>query len=213
MSFLLVPDDERDLVRKLCGEFGLQLLLSDLAPGGKPSLARDPLAALPRRLPRSFHDPMKLMFWCPEIGPICTHGDSTPPDNAQALVARELTRQAAGNRFKDVIDAERTPMIMLARSGFVSENCIAPGELQGMLIPVRRQPPELIQLRRRIVYWLKRRARKIDPFDYCSNPGVPRPENPRLSWVWAQPHSWKWIDNSGEVWHSCAGRLVDDRPG
>jgi hypothetical protein len=51
MHLLALPEDEQEIVRYLCEEQGLQLLLSDLVEDGVPQVADDPLRALLPDLP------------------------------------------------------------------------------------------------------------------------------------------------------------------
>jgi hypothetical protein len=51
MHLLALPEDEQEIIRHLCEEEGLQLLLSDLLEDGSPRVAADPLRALVPELP------------------------------------------------------------------------------------------------------------------------------------------------------------------
>ncbi len=109
MSFLLLPEDERPFITFLCEELGLRLLLDDLASGGVARVATDPLRAVPAELP--FGIGRTLIFWASSLGPVRTMADAPHPKDAADRVARALTAQAAGARFPDVIDFERTPVL------------------------------------------------------------------------------------------------------
>jgi hypothetical protein len=51
MHLLALPEDEQQIIRHLCEQEGLQLLLSDLLEQGSPRVAADPLHALLPDLP------------------------------------------------------------------------------------------------------------------------------------------------------------------
>lgn len=200
MSHLLAPGDERDLAAFLCETLGAELLLSDLATAGKPHLADDAPAALPKALPgpAAFGDRAvrTLIFWLPRVGPIRTLTDAPPPQASRDSVARHLSAAAAGSRAGDLIDLERTPVLILNRSKALSPKRLAPGRLAAMPLPTAALPPEVRAAHARACRWLTARALKVDPFDYCPEVQHRRPKFR----CWIQPEALRMVQGGAEIW-------------
>jgi hypothetical protein len=217
MSFLLFPPDEIELVRYLCIDLDLALLLSDVTDGGVPRIAPLPLAAVPDKLlweplPRAPGrplstppDPLTFLFWCPSLGPVRTFVDAPEPTEAIDRVAAQLTREAKGPSYANAIDLTRTPVIRWQRARF-QRACLqngrrlVPGLLQAMPVKLRDTPPEVLKLHRKIERWLKKRGEKLNPFGHCSQTLVPQPRNLNPFWVWVHPHAMEWVRGGGEIW-------------
>jgi hypothetical protein len=201
VSHLLVTDDERDLAAFLCGELGAKLLLEDVATGGEPNVADDPLSALPSALPSpaifGSKDVHSLIFWLAGVGPIKTLGNAPPATDPRDRVARRLTQDAAGARFADVIDLERTPVLTLTRSHWHAQNRLAPGNLGATTL---RTMPTAKRLYCRALRWLKKRGVKLDPFAHCEEVRDRRPQRLGPLWVWAQPNAKTLVDEGIEIW-------------
>jgi hypothetical protein len=203
MSDLLTTDDERDLVAFLCGELGAKLLLTDVAAGGEPSIAADPLAALPATLPGpavfGSKEVRTVIFWLAACGPIKTLRDAPAPSSAKEQVARILTRDHAAGQFDDVIDLERTPVLLLSRSHWHGRNRLAPGTLgpsassRNLREDVKRAS---LMARRR----LQKRGVKTDPFTHCPEVKDRRPARLGPLWVWVQPHAMALVKQGIEIW-------------
>jgi hypothetical protein len=201
MSHLLVTDDERDLAAFLCGELGAKLLLEDVAIGGEPNVADDPLSALPPELPSpatyGSKEVRSLIFWLANVGPIKTLGNAPATTNAKDRVARLLTRDAAAGRFADVVDIERTPVLTLTRSHWQAPNRLAPGNLGATML---RHMPPVKHRYCRTLRWLKKRGVKLDPFVHCAEVRDRRPQRLGPLWVWAQPNAKKLVEQGIEIW-------------
>jgi hypothetical protein len=201
VSHLLVTDDEWDLAAFLCGELGAKLLLEDVATGGEPKVANDPLSALPSGLPSpatyGSKEVHSFIFWLADVGPVKTLGNAPPATNARDRVARHLTRDAAAGRFADVIDLERTPALTLTRSHWHAHNRLAPGNLGATML---QNLPAVKRLHSRALRWLKKRGVKMDPFAHCGEVSDRRPERLGPLWVWAQPNAKKLVEQGIEIW-------------
>jgi hypothetical protein len=201
VSHLLVTDDERELAAFLCGELGAKLLLEDVATGGEPKVANDPLSALPSELPHAASYGSKeirsLIFWLADVGPVKTLRNAPPATDPRDRVARLLTRDAAAERFADVIDLERTPALILTRSHWHAQNRLAPGNLGATTL---RTVPTVKRLYCRALRWLKKRGVKLDPFAHCAEVRDRRPERLGPLWVWAQPNAKMLVEQGIEIW-------------
>lgn len=203
VNFLLLPQDERDLTSYLCSELGARLLLSDIAPSGEAQVADDPLRALPPDLPGpaklGSREIYYLSFWLPEHGAIRTMRDAPEATDPRDIVSRGLTREAS-DKYLDVIDSERTPMLWLCRSMRMSNHRLAPGTL-GMY---RLAPPELAgtvpRTHAKAIRWLKRRGVKLDPFLHCPEVADRRPARLGPLWVCVQPHAQLLVQQGLEIW-------------
>ena len=204
MSYLLLPEDERELVEYLCYEIGLSLLLSDVAPNGIPSVARNPTAVLPSELPDRVQvgkaQVAYFIFWCPSICPVHTIAQKSATTDPKDRVSEFLTRNNAGGRYPDVIDLSATPVIRYRRCYWQTTNRLVPGVLQAMPIRIPETPNEVLQLYRKVERWLRKRGTKLNPFEHCLDTPVPQPRNLNGFWVWAQPHALEWVRNNGEIW-------------
>jgi hypothetical protein len=204
MSHLLEPGDERDLTAFLCETLGAKLLLSDVTTAGEPHIAADALAALPQTLPGPAFvgdiSVRSLVFWLPFAGPIRTMVDAPPPETPHDHVARLLSRQAAGERAPDLIDLERTPVLMLTRSKALGSNRLAPGELAAMPIRKAALPAEVRAVHSKVRRWLVARAIKVDPFDYCPEVRSRRPKSLGPLGCWVQPEAWRQVQAGAEIW-------------
>lgn len=203
MSFLLVPQDERDLTTYLCNEVGARLLLSDIAPSRAAQVAEDPLQALPPDLPaaatpgsRSIHD---LLFWLPEHGAIRTMRDAPEAADPRDVISRRLTRESS-DRYLDVIDTTRTPLLRLRRSTRISGNRLKPGVLGLAPLDTPELQETVARTHAKVVRWLKRRGTKIDPFLHCPEVADRRPIRLGPLWVWVQPHAGVLVGKGVEIW-------------
>ena len=204
MSYLHVTNDERELAAFLCGELGAKLLLTDVAAAGEPRIADDPLSALPSELPaaavfgsREVHT---FIFWLPAIGPVTTLRDAPPASDARGRVARRLSREAAGEQFADLIDLDRTPVLMFSRSHWHAQNRLAPGNLGSMPTRSAVIPPEVKRVHSRAQRWLRKRGVRIDPFAHCAEVKDRRPRHLGPLWVWVQPHAMTLVKQGAEIW-------------
>jgi len=205
VKYLMLPEDEADMTEYLCGELGLVLLLSDRTTNGQPAVAKDPLKALipelplyPRRLePRGVY---YYLFWCPLEGPIRTLGEAPEPTDAVGRVGLLLTKDAAGGEWGDIIDHERTPLLTYRRCSLHDNGDLIPGALGSMPVPVKATLPGVRRLHGRAERWLRRSGERVNPFDYCDDPGFPRPDDPARWWVWARPHALERLRAGGAIW-------------
>lgn len=207
VSFLLLPQDELELVEKLTGEFSLTLLASDLAPGGKPNIVASPLDALPDDLALPVRPgkepsaPAIFLFWCSGIGPIQMRDDSAPSDDPVDRVADLLTREATDD-WRDLIDLSRTPVIRFHRSAWHDDDRtrMKPALLQAMPVPVKKHPVQVSSLHAAIEKWMKTRGERLDPFDYCTELPIEPPRSRSRFGVWAWPQACGWVREGGEIW-------------
>ena len=218
MKLLALPDDEREIVQYLCFDEGLKLLVDRLDEEGRPSIARDPVAMVPPELPSArrlmaavtpgvgvtdpnYRDVWKFTFWAEHLGPIRTLGDAPPPQDAVDRVGLQLNRERT-NRWRDLIDPTRTPLIGLRRTSWhVSEDCLIAGALTTMAVRTRELPPDVRRLYSSIERHLKRHGERLDPFETCAvYPGPRRdPNRSRGWWMWALPHALAWIEAGGQA--------------
>lgn len=203
MSFLLAPQDERDLTAYLCNEVGARLLLSDLAPSGEAQVAEDPLRALPPELPppptpgsRSIY---QLLFWLPEHGAIRTMRDAPEAVDPRDVVSRRLTRESS-DRYLDVIDTGRTPLLQLRRSLRISGSRLQPGALGLAALDTPELQQRAARTHAKVVRWLKRSGTRIDPFLHCPEVVDRRPSRLGPLWVWVQPHAGVLVEKGVEIW-------------
>lgn len=204
MSFLLTPEDERELAVYLRDEMGARLLLSDIAPHAEPQIAVDPLQALPVELP-PWPRPesgavYELLFWLSSCGQIKTMRDAPETATAQDKVTRYLMQDAASDNFKDVIDISRTPVLLLHRSKIWAPNRLVPGSLSTMAVKASALPQNVKSAHTRVTRWLKNRGAKIDPFLHCPEVKERRPVNLGPLWVWAQPYATELVEQGIEIW-------------
>jgi hypothetical protein len=207
VSHLLLPQDERELTEFLCVEVGAKLLLTDVTRAGEPTVAADPLGALPSHLPVAaipgVRQIIELLFWLPDCGPVAAMCDAPEPRGAHSRVARLLSREAAdveGIAYENLIDLERTPVLSLIRTHWHTPARLAPGQLTSMPIP-KASLPECVRVAySRAERWLKGRGQKLDPFDHCPQVKERRPRRLGPLGVWAQPHALAQVRSGIEVW-------------
>lgn len=186
VNWLLLPDDEDELVAYVSGELGLVLVGEGWDRDG---------------LPRQFGtQPSEVVWWASDIGPIQRMGDAPPPKDAKDAVLVRLNQEADPERWKDLLDARRTPVIRFHRSNWNRNGCLNPGLLQAMSIPLKEQPKELIRLLRQTERWLKSDGEKVNPFRHTIRTPVPEPERLGALTAWARPHALAWIRDGGKVW-------------
>jgi hypothetical protein len=218
MHLLALPKDEQEIIRHLCEEEGLQLLLSDLLHEDSPQVAADPLDALDPDLPSmkrllaavksgaaasdpARHQVWEYLLWARSLGPIRTLADAPAAQDARDRVALQLTREAT-EQWRDLIDLSRTPVIGLRRTGWHHrEDCLIAGALTTMRTRVRDLPREVASLHSRVERHLQRRSRRLDPFDTCRVYTGPRldPRQTRGWWMWAMPQAQAWLAAGGQA--------------
>jgi hypothetical protein len=218
MHLLALPEDEQQIIRHLCEDEGLQLLLSDLVEEGSPPVAADPLAALVPDLPSrkrrraavtpgvGVTDPTcqevwEHLLWASSLGPVRTLADAPAARDAVDRVALQLNREAT-EQWPDLIDLSRTPVIGLRRTSWHHrEDCLIAGALTTMRVRVRDLPREVASLHSRVERHLKRSSQRVDPFKTCQVHRGPRldPRQTRGWWMWAMPHAQAWLANGGQA--------------
>jgi hypothetical protein len=197
MHLLVLPEDEQEIVRYLCEEEGLQLLMSDLVEDGAPQVAEDPLRALVPDLPSrkrfgaaaapgvgvtdpTYREVWEYLLWARLLGPVRTLADAPVAQDAIGRVALRLNCDAT-ERWRDLIDLTRTPVIGLRRTGWHHrENCLIAGGLTTMRVRVRDLPREVASLHSRVERYLKRHSQRLDPFETCHLYRGPRRDSTRL---------------------------------
>jgi hypothetical protein len=203
MHLLALPEDEQEIIRHLCEEEGLQLLVSDLLEEGSPRVAADPLDALASDLPSrkrllaavksgspatdpARHQVWEYLLWARSLGPIRTLADA-PARDAVDRVALQLNREAT-EQWRDLIDLTRTPVIALRRTGWHHrEDCLIAGALTTMRVRVRDLPREVAVLHSRVERHLKRHSQRLDP------------RQTRGWWMWAMPQAQAWLAAGGQA--------------
>ena len=218
MHLLALSEDEEEIVRYLCEEEGLQLLLSDLVEDGLPQVADDPLRALVPDLPSgkrlmaavvpgvgvtdpTYREVWEYLLWARSPGPIRTLRDAPVARDAVGRVARHLNREVT-ERWRDLIDLSRTPVIGLRRTRWHhSEDCLIAGGLTAMRVRVRDLPREVASLHSRVERYLKRHSQRLDPFETCQVYRGPRrdPNRSRGWWMWAMPQAQSWLAAGGQA--------------
>jgi hypothetical protein len=198
MSYLLLPEDEREMVRYLCDDLGWTLV-TGAVERGRPIAFPDPNVVLSADLPvAGDHATGPLwvfVFWSPEWGPAIAVRDAPEPKDLVRRVLRSVHRRNSGV-LDTVIDPHASPVAFYQRChwGDHPEGSLAVGFLRGMDRPRADWPPELRRAVGRAERWLKRGAVKIDPFDYVDGPGV----IPNVV-TWARPAAWSWIARGGRI--------------
>lgn len=191
MNWLLLPNDEQPLVEFLTGDLGLEMFG---APLGEDE--RLPGPPDPDRQERK-----NLVFWASSVGPIKRLGDAPKPTDPVEAVLLQRNREVNPDGWRDLVDLARTPVIRFGRSNWNRNGCLNPGLLEGMTIPIKNQPPDLLALRRKAERWLKSDGAQVNPFEHCTKAQKP-PKVKTLNafWVWARPAALRWIEGGGEVW-------------
>jgi hypothetical protein len=126
--------------------------------------------------------------------------DAPPPQTPHDRVALFLSAQAAGDRAPDLIDLERTPVLMLNRSKALGSNRLAPGGLAAMPILMAALPAEVRAVHSKARRWLMAGAVKVDPFDYYAEIQSRRPKSLGPLWCWVQPEAWRVVQAGAEIW-------------
>lgn len=208
MSYLLLPDDERELVGYLVNVRGMHLLLNDVLDGDwrggrAPHLATNALEAIPRQLPgpprQGGADVYALHFWPEDAGKLVSLGAPGRAQDATSRVGLVLSQQRAGRRWRDVIDPDRSPLIRWRRCYWRENGHLTPGLLQGMAEITRLWPPELLRTHQSVERWLRKGSERVDPFEHCDDPPVVPPNRTRFV-VWAMPQAADWVRRGGRVW-------------
>lgn len=218
MHLLALPKDEQQIIRHLCEQEGLQLLLADLLQEGSPRVAADPLAALAPSLPSwkrlraavtpgvgvtdpTYQEVWKYLLWANSLGPIRTLDDAPAARDAVDRVALQLNREAT-EQWRDLIDLTRTPVIGLRRTSWHHrEDCLIAGALTTMRVRVRDLPREVTALYSRVERYLKRHSQRLDPYETCQVYTGRRldPRQVRGWWMWAMPHAQAWLATGGQA--------------
>jgi hypothetical protein len=221
MHLLALPEDEQELIRHLCEEEGLQLLLADLLQDGSPRVAADPLPALVPDLPSmkrllaavksraaasdpARHQVWEYLLWAESLGPIRTLTYAPAAQDARDRVALQLNREAT-EQWRDLIDLARTPVVGLRRTHWHHrEDCLIAGALTTMHVRVRDLPREVASLHSRVERHLKRHSQHLDPFETCQVHRGPRLDSRQTrGWrMWAMPHAQAWLANGGQAFVS-----------
>jgi hypothetical protein len=187
VNWLLLPADEVEFVTFMTEELGLDRIVGHDAENG----------SLPVRFG---NEPKEIVWWAPDLGPIERMGDAPAPTDEKEVVLLRLNREADPETWAQRIDSRRTPIIRFHRANWNQNGCLNPGLLQGMSVPVKEQPPELLRLLRSAEKWLQREGEKINPFRHTIATPVPEPERLGALTAWARPHALAWITDGGKVW-------------
>ena len=103
MNYLLLVVDEVEAASFLTEELGLEQV--------------GPAAHIDRELPsRASSEPRDFIFWAPNIGPLRSLGDAPPPRDATEAVLRKLNRDSHPDRWQDLLDVARSPVLRMHRS-------------------------------------------------------------------------------------------------
>jgi hypothetical protein len=204
MQFLLLPSDEQELVTWLCNELGLKLLLSDALTGGRPATASDPTAALPESLPlqaRPFQPRgiYELTFWHP--GWEVSNWDPQRAPDIRDHVAGILTSGSAAQAGVDpdtLLDPARTPVLRLRRCVLRDDGSLEPAGIQGMALPARYQPAEVLHLRTQTERWLRRGSTRFAGNHPHLTHESSRSRHPKP--VYARRHAAAWIRDGGRFY-------------
>lgn len=194
MTYLLLPEDEREMVENFCVDRGWNLLDGSVERG-QPLVIRDPRTLLSEDLPKHGEavGPIRVyLFWSPEWGRAVSVGDAPEPAD---LVRRVIRQRFGGESGRlDLIDPHATPVMIYRRCFWMPDARLALGRLQGMDRPRREWPPPFRRAFGQAERWLKRGAVKVSPFDHDDEPGgVPGVV------TWVRPAAWSWIRSGGRV--------------
>ena len=199
MRYLLFPDEERALIRYLCGQVGLQFLTSDSGAARNS----DPVSLIATDFPTlRANEEREYYFWCCDIGPVRRLGDVPEPRDAVDAACLRMNQEARPESWRDLIDLARTPVISWRRPLWYGSDrkCLVPGRLGAMAAKVREHPSDLRRLYGRVDRWLRRPATKLNPFEHCSGLPVAEPKNLSTFWVAAWPQGKEWVHRGGELW-------------
>ncbi len=198
MSYLLLPEDEAELVHHLCADLGWTMATGRIERG-MPVAVSDPSVLLSADLPvagdHGIGPLWVFVFWSPLWGRAIAVGDAPVPAN---LVRRVLRKQGGADRgeLDNVIDPHASPTVIYRRCHWEDhpEGSLAVGFLRGMDRPRADWPPELRHSFGQAERWLKRGAVRINPFDYVDGFGT-------IAGVatWARPAAWSWLQRGGRI--------------
>ena len=194
MRFVLLPDDEAQLVEAVVSE-GLRLLANDVLVDGQPQIVADPIQALPDALPGPPRDGdrnvLYFVFWRPEWGVNTFPADDSPNGRvAQLLSVEEAER--TGLDARDLMDWARTPVLVFRRCGWMGDGTLHPGALGGMARVTREQPAELATLIRASERRLMRAGMRLQSRHFSHTEHQPR--------TFALPSAMAWINEGGLVY-------------
>lgn len=198
MSYLLLPGDEREMVRHLCSDLGWTMI-SGRIEHGTPIEVLDPSVALSADLPvagDNMTGPLWVfLFWSPAWGRPVAVADAPEPGDLVRRILRNVNGRETGE-LENVLDPHASPVVIYRRShwGDQPEGQLAVGFLRGMDRPRSEWPRELQRALGQAERWLKRGAVKIDPFDY-----VDGSETIANVVTWARPVAWSWLQRGGRL--------------
>ena len=198
MSYLLLPDDEREMVRHLRADLGWTMITGRMERG-QPVAVPEPDLALSADLPvagdRGTGPLWVFLFWSAAWGRARAVGDAPEPRD----LVRRVLRSAHGGEtgeLDNVLDPHVSPVVIYRRCywGDHPEGTLGVGFLGGMDRPRAEWPPGLRRSLGQAERWLKRGAVKIDPFDY-----VDGSETIANVVTWARPAAWSWLQRGGRL--------------
>jgi hypothetical protein len=114
-------------------------------------------------------------------------GDAPEPNDPKDAVRRRLNQEQYPDRWQELVDLARTPVIRLHRTNWNMNGCLNPGLLGAMAVPLKDQTPGLVQHLRAIERWLKREGARLNLFDHCTKVDQEPPSNLDRFSVWARP--------------------------
>ena len=200
MSYLLLPEDEHELVHHLCTDLGWTMITGRIERG-TPVVFPDPSVVVSADLPvagdHATGPLWAFLFWSPEWGRAIAVGDAPEPRDLVRRVLRMKGR--ATGELENVLDPHASPVVIYRRChwGDHPEGDLAVGFLHGMDRPRAEWPPELRRAFGQAERWLKRGAVKINPFDYVdATRGIPN------AVTWARPAAWSWVEKGGRIANS-----------
>jgi hypothetical protein len=200
MSYLLLPEDEREMVRHLCTDLGWTMVTGTIERG-TPVAFPDPSVVVSAALPVAGDHAMGplwvFLFWSPDWGRAIAVGDAPEPRDLVRRVLRMKARESG--ELDNVLDPHVSPIVIYRRChwGDHPEGNLAVGFLGGMDRPRADWPPELRRALGQAERWLKRGAVKINPFDYVDGNGrIPN------AVTWVRPAAWSWLERGGRIANS-----------
>ena len=197
MSYLLLPRDEAEMVRHLCGHLGWTMVTGRIERG-TPIAISDPSVVVSDDLPvAGDHATGPLwtyLFWSPAWGSPIAVGDVPEPTDLVRRVLRMGARETG--ELDNVLDPHRSAVVIYERCywGDHPEGNLGVGFLRGMDRPRADWSPELRRALGQAERWLKRGAVRIDPFDYVDGWGsIPN------AVTWVRPAAWSWLESGGHI--------------
>lgn len=193
VRFLLLPDDEREFFEWVRQEHGLQLMAAIETKNGLTQLQR--LSRLPSELPGPLGEessiPREFVLRDPDWGT----NDLAPwdTDSAVARVMRSLNTEAAetaGVSLDDVVDFERTRVVVFRRCGWTKARELQVAALRGSARPARLQDPTVTAVLKSAERWLARGAVRVELPDEVRY-------RPRIL---ARPKAHDWVQKGGVVY-------------